>query len=121
VTGASDVERWFGELDHPLSEAMQRVRQIILNADPRVTETIKWSTPTFVYKGDILSFTPSKAAVSLMFHRGAEIPGHHPLLEGDGRLVRTMRFSDVADVETGRPDIEKAVAAWCNWRDGDSV
>jgi hypothetical protein len=55
-----------------------------------------------------------------MLHKGAEIPGDHPLLEGDGRLVRTMRFTDVAGVETGRPDIETAVIAWCNWRDEES-
>ena len=120
MTGTSDVERWFGELDHPLPEAMQRARQIILGADPRVTETIKWSTPTFVYKGNIISFTPSKTTISLMFHKGAEIPGDHPLLEGDGRLVRTMRFTDVAGVETGRHDIERAVIAWCNWRDEET-
>jgi hypothetical protein len=120
VTGISEVDRWFGELDHPLSAAMQRARQVILSADPRVTETIKWSTPTFVYKGNILSFTPSKTAVGLMFHKGAEIPGDHPLLEGDGRLVRTMRFTDVAGIETRRPDIERAIVAWCNWRDEES-
>jgi hypothetical protein len=96
---------------------MQRAREIILGADDRVTETIKWSTPTFVYKGNILSFTPSKTGVSLMFHRGAEIPGDHPRLEGDGRLVRTMRFTDKNRVEAGRHDIETAVAAWCGWRD----
>jgi hypothetical protein len=56
-----------------------------------------------------------------MFHKGAEIPGDHPLLEGDGRLVRTMRFADVAQVGTGRPDIERAVIAWCDWRDEESI
>jgi len=96
---------------------MQRARQIILSADERVTETIKWSTPTFIYKGNILSFTPTKAGVGLMFHRGAEIPGRHSRLEGDGKLVRTMRFSDVADLEAGRKHIEKVIVAWCNWRD----
>jgi hypothetical protein len=120
VTENSDVDCWFGELDHAISDAMQRARQIILDADPRVTETIKWRTPTFVYKGNILSFTPSKSAVGLMFHRGAEIPGDHPLLKGDGRLVRTMRFTDVTGIEAGRPDIERAVIAWCTWRDEGS-
>jgi len=61
-----------------------------------------------------------KDAVGLMFHKGAEIPGDHPLLEGDGRLVRTMRFTDVAGIETRRPDIERAIVAWCNWRDEES-
>ncbi len=113
----SEVDRWFEELDHPLAYAMQRARRIILGADDRVTETIKWSTPTFVYKGNILSFAPSKTAVSLMFHRGAEIPGDHPLLEGDNKLVRTVRFADLDGVEAGRPDIERVIAAWCDWRD----
>ena len=117
MTQISEVDRWFEELNHPLADAMQRARQVILGADDRVTETIKWSTPTFVYKGNILSFAPSKTAVSLMFHRGSEIPGDHPLLEGENKLVRTMRFASRNEVETGRPDIENAIAAWCNWRD----
>jgi hypothetical protein len=97
---------------------MLEAREIILCADDRVSETIKWSTPTFVYKGNILSFTPSKIGVGLMFHNGAEIPGDHPRMEGDNRLVRTMRFTDVADVKTARTEIEKAIIAWCDWKDG---
>lgn len=37
--------------------------------------------------GNIASFSPAKNFVSLMFHRGAELPGKHPRLEGDGQLV----------------------------------
>lgn len=115
-----EVDEWFEQRDPPLAAGMQRAREIILATDDRVTETIKWSTPTFVYKGNILSFNPSKIAVSLMFHRGAEIPGTHPRLEGDGRLVRTMRFESADDIEAGRHHIEAAVAAWCAWRDAGS-
>ena len=116
----SEVDSWLEKRDPSSAEAMQRAREIILGADERVTETIKWSTPTFIYKGNILSFTPSKTGVGLMFHRGAEIPGKHPRLEGDGKLVRTMRFSDAAGVEAGRKHIEKVIAAWCDWRDSAS-
>ena len=87
MTEISEVDHWFEDLDHPLADALQRARQLILGADDRVTETIKWSTPTFAYKGNILSFNPSKTAISLMFHRGAEIPGHHPRLEGEGICI----------------------------------
>jgi hypothetical protein len=96
---------------------LQGARESILRADERVTETIKWSTPTFIYKGNILSFTPTKTGVGLMFHGGAEIPGRHARLEGDGKLVRTMRFSDIADLEASRKHIEKVIVSWCNWRD----
>jgi hypothetical protein len=49
-----------------------------------------------------------------MFHRGAEIPGKHPRLEGDGQLVRTMRFADLNDVEKGRKDLERVIRVWCD-------
>jgi hypothetical protein len=120
MTESSVVDSWFEELDHPLIDGMQRARQAILGADPRVTETIKWSTPTFVYKGNIVSFAPAKAAISLMFHRGAEIPGEHPRMEGVNKLVRTMRFASLEEVEAGHGDIERAIAAWCAWRDSSA-
>ena len=51
---------------------MRRARDIILGADNRVSESIKWKTPTFAYKGNIASFFPkSKQHASLMFHAGA--------------------------------------------------
>jgi hypothetical protein len=114
-----EVDRWFAERDEPLDEAKQRVRDIILEADDRVTESIKWKTPTFSYEGNIASFNPSKRFVSLLFHRGAEIPGRHPRLEGDGKLARTMRFDDVEDVESGRADLDAVIRAWCAWKSDD--
>jgi hypothetical protein len=83
-------------------------------ADGRVTESIKWKTPTFAYRGNIASFNPSKRLLSIMFHRGAEIPGDHPRLEGDGKLVRTIRFADLDQLEAGRGDLETAIRAWCD-------
>jgi hypothetical protein len=111
-----EVDRWLDEVDHPLDAAVRRAREIILNADDRVSESIKWKTPTFAYKGNIASFNPSKRLVSIMFHRGAEIPGEHPRLEGDGKLARTMRFSDLEDVEAGRADLQAVIRAWCDAR-----
>jgi hypothetical protein len=108
-----EVERWLDEADHPLDAELRRAREIILGADDRVTESIKWKTPTFAYEGNIASFNPSKNAVSIMFHRGAEIPGEHPRLEGDGKLVRTMRFANLDELEAGRAELEAVVRAWC--------
>jgi hypothetical protein len=101
-----------------MDAAMRRAREIILGADGRVTESIKWKTPTFAFEGNIARFNPSMNTVSVMFHRGAEIPGKHPRLEGDGKLVRTMRFADVEEVERRRKDLERAVRAWCDWKAG---
>ena len=81
----------------------------------------KWKTPTFAYRGNIASFNPSKHLLSIMFHRGAEIPGEHPRLEGDGKLVRTMRFAGPDELEAGKADLEAAVRAWCDWKAASST
>jgi hypothetical protein len=113
MSSTQDVDAWFAERQHPLTDAMQLARRLILEADPRVTESIKWKTPTFDFHGNIVSFNPSKKFVSLLFHRGAEIPGDFPRLEGDGRLVRTMRFADVAEVERTADELQAVIRAWC--------
>ncbi len=115
-----DVDRWLEQADHPLDVTMRRARDIILGADGRVTESIKWKTPTFAYHGNIASFNPSKRLLSIMFHRGAEIPGEHPRLEGDGKLVRTMRFAGLEQLEAGSADLEAVIRAWCDWKAGSS-
>lgn len=113
----NDVDAWFEEKQHPLEPAMQKVRETILGAHPGVEESIKWQTPTFSYKGNIVSFNPAKKLVSLLFHRGAEIPGDHPKLEGDGKLARTMRFADLEDVEANAGALTAAIQAWCAMKD----
>jgi hypothetical protein len=113
MNNSPELDAWFAEREHPLTDAMQLARRLILEADPRVTESIKWKTPTFDFRGNIVSFNPSKKFVSLLFHRGAEIAGDFPRLEGDGRLVRTMRFTDVAEVEQAADEPQAVIRAWC--------
>lgn len=113
-----EVVEWFVGFDHPLKDAMMRVREVIMLADHRMEESIKWSAPTFAYRGNLASFQPkAKKHVSLMFHRGSEIPGIHPLLEGDAALVRIARFADLEEVEQRRGELEAVVHAWCTARD----
>ena len=108
------VNAWFARLEHPLKEEMVQVREIILAADERMEESVKWSTPTFSFKGNLASFIPqAKKSVSLMFHTGADIPGEHPRLEGDAARVRTMRFADLKEIKKHRRDLERVVRAWC--------
>ncbi len=112
-----EVDAWFTDYEHPRKDAMQRVRAIILE-DERMTETIKWKSPTFTYKGNMASFNPrTKAHVSLMFHTGASIPGSHKRLQGGGDTARYMTFADLADVETAAAELRTVVAAWCASRD----
>ena len=71
---SNEVDAWFDEYENPQKPAMQAVREVIMS-DERMSETIKWKSPTFMFQGNLASFNPrSKAHVSLLFHSGASIP-----------------------------------------------
>jgi hypothetical protein len=114
----ADVDAWFDRYDNPMKAAVQRTREVLLAADPRLDETIKWSTPTFTYKGNLVSFQPrAKQFVSLLFHTGASIPGDYPLLEGGGGTARYARLANLEAVESATTQLEAIVRAWCDARD----
>jgi uncharacterized protein YdhG (YjbR/CyaY superfamily) len=114
---SKDVDAWFARYENPMKDVVLRMRAIVLAADPRVEECIKWQAPTFTFEGNLASFFPkSKQHASLMFHLGAKIPGKHPRLEGSGDTSRVMKIGSVAEANAARKDLERIVAAWCEWR-----
>jgi len=114
----SEVDQYLEKKAHPLTEEIERVREIVLSADERVEETIKWSSPTFMYKGNIASFfMNAKKLVSLMFHKGATITDPHGLLEGDGKESRVARFHGMEDIEEKKEALQAVIRAWIKMRD----
>jgi len=113
-----EVVDWFASSNQPLVELMQNVRSAILAVDERITESIKWKSTTFSYRGNIASIDPkAKRHVSLLFHQGAAIPGQHPDFEGGGSTARYMRFADRAEVKAKRRGLQAAVRAWVAMKD----
>jgi uncharacterized protein YdhG (YjbR/CyaY superfamily) len=111
------VDAWFARYENPMKDVVLRMREIILAADPRMEECIKWQAPTFTFGGNLASFFPkSKRHVSLMFHTGAQIPGTHPRLEGTGDSSRVMKIGSVAEANKAKAEIEAIVLAWCDSR-----
>ncbi len=116
-----EVEAWLERSDNPLKPLVTQVREILLGADPRLGEVVKWSTPTFVYEGNLASFQPrAKQFVSLLWHQGASIPGAHPILEGGGETARYTRLASAEAIEAARSGLETVVRAWCDDRDAAS-
>lgn len=108
-----EVDQWFSKYDNPMKDVVLRVRRILLAADDRLEETIKWQSPTFTYKGNLASFNPrSKNHASLLFHSGASIPGDFPHLEGGGDTARYMSFASLAEAEARKKELTAIVKAW---------
>lgn len=114
-----EVEKFLEGANHPLDVEIRRVREIILATDERVTEAIKWKSPTFIYKGNIASyFMNAKSHVSLMFHKGATIADMSGLLEGDGKEARSAKFYGLADIEEKKGTLEAVIREWIRMQDG---
>ncbi|MEQ1857613.1 MAG: DUF1801 domain-containing protein [Longimicrobiales bacterium] len=116
------VAAWLDSYDNPMKDVVSRVRDTVLHADARIKESIKRKAPTFSYRGTLVSVFPeSKKHASLMFERGAEIPGHHPRLEGSGDTGRVMKVHTVAEAHAVKDDLQHLVRSWCDWRDAEAA
>jgi hypothetical protein len=81
-------------------------------------ETIKWSSPTFMYKGNMASFfMNAKKHVSLMFRKGAFMPNEKGLLSGDGQEGRVAKFASLDDIGEKKEALTTLVKEWISMQD----
>ncbi|MCR9250210.1 MAG: DUF1801 domain-containing protein [bacterium] len=115
-----EVDQYMIDKNHPLTEEINKVREIILAVHPEITETIKWSSPTFIYKGNMASFfMNAKKHVSLMFHKGALINDSTGLLQGDGKEGRAAKFKDMQEILDRSDDLVSVVNGWIELQDAN--
>ncbi|WP_273568710.1 DUF1801 domain-containing protein [Maribacter halichondriae] len=116
----AEVDTFLKEKKHPMDKEIRRVREIILQVNPKIEEAIKWKSPTFMYKGNIASFfMNAKKFVSLMFHKGALIKDTHSLLEGDGKEARVARFKNLEDIEEKKEALASIIKEWIRLQDSE--
>lgn len=115
---SADVDAWLAAYDNPMKPVVAAMRAAIMASDDRITEAIKWQAPTFVYKGNIASFFPkAKKHASLMFHKGAEISGDFPHLEGEGKEARSFKIASLEDLQAKEAELLAIFKAWCDQKD----
>jgi TfoX/Sxy family transcriptional regulator of competence genes len=122
ITGMHNekVDEFLKKKGNPLTAEIRRVREIILAVSDKIEEDIKWSAPTFMYKGNIASFyMNSKNHVSLMFHYGASLPDKKGLLEGDGAVSRVAKFTDMKDIEKKKTALQSLIKEWIKLKDAE--
>ena len=116
------VERYLAALVHPLKSEVETLRQIVLKADARISEGIKWNAPSF-YCGDWFATFDlrSMAWVQIVFHRGAKAkaPKELPWLEDADGIIKWItndrcvaRFVSGADVSAKARGLTRVVAGW---------
>jgi hypothetical protein len=117
------VNTYMKTLEHPLSDVVQALRQIILKTDSSIGEEVKWNAPTFFYTGEMKPFNPKeykrylvvfnlfkKDCIRLVFWGGAKANDTSGFLEGDypdGR--RLAMFYSLEDVKAKQQALENVL------------
>ncbi|NNM76866.1 hypothetical protein HJG53_08140 [Sphingomonas sp. ID1715] len=75
---------------------LQHLRAAVHRACPEVEETLRWSMPSFTYKGRILcQMAAFKEHASFGFWRGKEVAGEGRSADGMGQLGKLRSLSDL--------------------------
>ncbi len=87
------LQDWRGEL-------LARLRSVILSADQRVVEELKWNTPVWSAGGIICTGESYKSKVKLTFAKGASLPDPSGLFNSslDGNVRRAIDFTESTGV-----------------------
>ena len=104
----ADLGGWRGE-------TLARMRALILDADPAMTEEVKWmGTPVWSHHGNVCTGEAYKQVVKLTFAQGASIPDPKGLfnssLEGNTRRAIDIREGEKVDARAFKALVKAAVA-----------
>lgn len=124
LSGHQQVVEFMDNLEHPLKEEIEAVRKIILSADNRINEHIKWNAPSFqVENEDRITFNlHGKGFFRLIFHCGAkkkdtigqenlfnDTTGILEWVAGDRAIVK---FTDINDVKAKEKKLTEVITKW---------
>jgi hypothetical protein len=123
---SAEVSEFITKLDHPLKDVIEKIRQLILAADPEIAEHIKWNSPAFYYTGEMAPFDSKeykrdlivfhlrkKDQVLLVFPTGAKIDDAIGILEGkytDGRRMVTIKSTE--ELESKKDALQQIIKQW---------
>lgn len=126
-----EVDDFMAKLDHPLKAGVELVRKVLLGADRRVREEVKWNAPSFRLEGAADCFATAnvhqnrqEAVVLLVFHRGVKavkatkgaaaptIRDPEKLLEWRGKERAIARFADVKSIQARRAELAEIARQW---------
>ena len=121
ASGSELIDRHIAELDDWRGETLARMRALVLEADPEMTEDAKWIKPTNPWgvavwsrEGIVCTGEVYKSAVKLTFARGASVPDPAGLfnasLEGGTRRAIDVHEGEKVDARAFRALVKAAVA-----------
>jgi hypothetical protein len=96
---ALEVMEYIEKLPIEQQEIATSLRKLVLDASPKIGETIKWGKPWFCCGEESICYIASqKDYVNFGFARGAELSDPEGLLEGTGKGMRHVKVKTPKDI-----------------------
>jgi hypothetical protein len=98
VAPSQQIDNYIQGLDDWRGAMIARLRKLILDADPNLTEEWKWDTPVWSHKGNVVAAGVFKDHVKLNFFKGASLEDPKGLFNA-GLDAKATRAIDIAEGE----------------------
>lgn len=95
LNASLQISIYIDELENWRSVTLTRLRDVILRADPALTEAWKWAIPVWESNGLVCSAAAFKGYVKLTFFKGAYLKDPKRLFNAslEGRTMRAIDFN----------------------------
>ena len=120
-----EVEAFLRSLEHPFKREILALREILLGADPSISEGIKWNAPSFRTAEYFATFNlRAKDRVQIILHLGAKkrdntaevaIADPETLLEWLATDRAAAGFSDLNDIEAKQSAFAQVIRQWIKY------
>jgi hypothetical protein len=96
MTTSQHIDNHIEELNDWRGKMIARLRKLILEAAPELTEDWKWDTPVWSYKGNVVAAGAFKDHVKLNFFKGASLDDPNHLFNAglDAKASRSIDLSE---------------------------
>jgi hypothetical protein len=90
------IDKQIAELKDWRGQTIARLRKIIHDADPPITEEWKWNTAVFSHDGLVVAMGAFKGNVKMNFFQGASLPDPHNLFNAglEAKKTRAIDFHE---------------------------
>ena len=114
MNSSERIDQQITELADWRGQMLARLRTLISEADPGVTEEWKWNTPVWSHQGLVCAVGAFKETVKMNFFQGAFLEDPHKLFNAglDAKKTRAIDFheGDAVD-ESALKDLIRAAVA----------
>ena len=114
MTPAQHIDRAINDLPDWRGKWLARLRKLIHEASPEITEDWKWDTPVFAHKGNVVAIGAFKDHIKLNFFKGAALADPKKLFNSglEAKASRSIDLSEDSKIdETALKDLIRAAVA----------